>query len=166
MTALPEWSWRDFAAVWGACLSTVLALSRLLIPRPVFHIEPAQKPAGDLLLRIVNPGRKMVLVRRGWSVRLGSKDSEVRTLIYGPGTAENDVPPTVLAIPSEGEERLLVEFFGVRPSVLTVFWWRRSWLFSAIAVPVPVVLSKARADRLKSTRVSGPLGRQAGRDGG
>ena len=65
MTTPPEWSWRDVAAVWGAGLSTVLALSRLLIPRPVFHIEPAQKPAGDLLLSIVNPDRKMVLVHRG-----------------------------------------------------------------------------------------------------
>jgi hypothetical protein len=41
-------SWRDAAAIWGAGLSTVMAVMRLLPSRPRFHVEPGERPISDL----------------------------------------------------------------------------------------------------------------------
>ena len=64
-------TWRDVAAVWGAGLSTLLVLAKLLPSRPRFHLEPGYWPSSDLTLRIINPSKNMRLVRELFRFQLG-----------------------------------------------------------------------------------------------
>jgi len=57
--------WKAIAAIWGAVLSTILALSKLFHPRPIVTISMVRSPAmsADLELTVINPGKYPVMLR-------------------------------------------------------------------------------------------------------
>ena len=61
--------WTSVAALWGAVLSTVLAVLSIVPPRPRFHFEPGDQPISDLTVRIVNPAKRMRFVRELGRIR-------------------------------------------------------------------------------------------------
>jgi len=63
-------SWRDFAALWGATLSTLIVLANFLPARPRFHLEPSDPPETDLTLKIINPSQRMCFVRELFRIHL------------------------------------------------------------------------------------------------
>jgi len=97
-------SWRDVAALWGAGLSTFLAIVGILPSRPRFHVEPGDQPgtASDLTVRVVNPSKHMRFVKELW--RLPFPGSEKGLGVYTDKTAPDDIMERLwLAIKSESE---------------------------------------------------------------
>lgn len=149
-------NWRDAAALWGAGLSTFLALASLLPSRPRFHVEPGEPPGIDLLIRVVNPAKRMCFVRELWRVQLGGPDRSLGVYTVKTPSAEVGVPGSLwISIESEDETRVVVNCIDGRTGFencwLIVFGWQGPWLLP-VWVPVPVLVSTARARRLNAAR--------------
>lgn len=99
-------SWRDFAALWGAALSTLICLARFIPSRPQFEIEPGKPPISDLILRIINPAKDMRLVRESFRMRISGGESIV---IYTGKSKTND-GTLLYAIKGEDEREVMIIF--------------------------------------------------------
>jgi hypothetical protein len=149
-------SWRDAAAIWGAMLSTVMAVMRLLPSRPRFHVEPGEQPISDLTIRVANPSKGMCFVRELW--RLPFPGTERPLGVYTGKTPMADVGATGslwIAVKSESEVAIIVncmdERSGPKNRWLLVFGWQGSWFVPTWA-PVPVFISTKRAKRLNAAK--------------
>jgi hypothetical protein len=148
-------SWRDLAAVWGAALSTLLVLAKLLPSKPTFHVEPGEKPITDLTIRIINPSKSMCLVRELFRLQLGGPQRALgvytgRTPLEGAGV------PGALLISIRGEEERAVminciinQDVGENNRWLVCFGWQGAWVIP-LWLPVPVYISTKRAIRLNT----------------
>lgn len=144
-------SLRDIAAIWGAGLSTLLALSYFLPARPYFHLEPGEM--NDLRIRIVNPARDMVFVREWFRFRLGG--SETALGVFSDGSRFEDMgrSGTVhVGIPGEGSGYITVNTLKPGSIWLVVLRWRRQWLLP-IWIPKVVFLSGHRAAEMKAAHI-------------
>ena len=145
-----EWTWRDIAAVWGAGLSTLIWLGRLLPIRPTFHLAPGERPLSDMTLRIVNPSRETILVRDIARIRLGG-DREIIGL-FTRKTPVCDIGRSgglLVTVPGEGALDVKVNCIDAEkePNArwIVIFVWRGgSWIFP-LGLPVPVYISARRA---------------------
>jgi hypothetical protein len=72
--------WRTIAAVWGAGLSTFLALSRLIPEWPLVTLKPGGPPADFnpawIRIRVMNPSKRFLLITKTSQIPLkrGSKE--------------------------------------------------------------------------------------------
>ena len=66
--------WKAVAAIWGAGLSTILAIAKVLEARPVFQLEPMNTLTGDQWYRIIvrNTSRYAILIKNLWSFQIGN----------------------------------------------------------------------------------------------
>ncbi|NUJ81422.1 hypothetical protein HUN39_15595 [Methylocystis sp. FS] len=152
MTIDPEW--RDFAAIWGAVLSSLLALARFLPDRPQFEIEPGKSVPCDLILRIINPAKSMRLVRDLCRIKIGRGGANVIGLyIEKTRLIDTGIPGTLLlAIKAESEREVMINCLSEKdkPSRwLILFLWRGSW-FLPIYFPAFVYVSTKRATKLNA----------------
>jgi hypothetical protein len=149
-----DFSWRDVAALWGAGLSTWLAIVRSLPPRPRFYIEASNQAGADLIIRVVNPSKRTRLVKV--LCRLRSLGTEPTLGVYiDPSEAQE---PLRVAIKSEAEATITVNCLinrdraGQKNYWLVIFGWQGSWAVPWLWVPVPVFVSTPRANRLKAAK--------------
>jgi hypothetical protein len=148
-------AWRDFAALWGAGLSTLLVLAKLLPSRPRFHLEPGDRPSSDLTLRIINPSKNMRLVRELFRYQLSG--SEKALGIYTGKTPLDlaGVPGSLLvAIKGEHEKEVSINCVINQDQTennrwLVCFGWQGQWIIP-IWFPVLVFISTKRASRLNA----------------
>ena len=150
MTISPFWT--SVAALWGAVLSTWLALpSRLK-----FHVEPGTKSGDDMTVRIVNPTHRMRFVRLlcyipfpGSQKPLSIYTDEMLkdSPLYGARRR-----PLWIALKSESEKTVSMKWImppvSQRDRWLVIFGWQGAWIVPWIWAPVFVYISTARAKRL------------------
>ncbi len=89
-------SWRDFAAIWGARLSSLIVLARFLQARPRFKTEPGKLPTSDQILRIVNPAKNMRLIRERFRVKVSGDGCEIGIFTGKSRVCDLGVPGTLL----------------------------------------------------------------------
>lgn len=149
-------SWRDFAAVWGAALSTLIVLARIIPSRPQFEIEPGKPPISDLILRIINPAKNMRLVRKSFRMKISGGESAIGIYTGKSKINEIGVPGTLLfAIKGEDEREVMIIFENDKAKNrygrwIVCFTWRGGgWLFP-FAIPAFVYISTKRAARLNA----------------
>jgi hypothetical protein len=154
--------WRDAAALWGAALSTLLAIGGILSYRPRFHVEPSNQGGVDLTVRIVNPSKRMRFVKELW--RFPPFGTPRRALgVYTDRTLEMGVAgePGSLWLAIKGEDAVTVMVNClVNPKTvgnarwLVIFGWQGSWVVSWFWLPIPVFLSTSRANRLNAAELA------------
>jgi hypothetical protein len=138
--------WRTFAAVWGAGLSTLLALSR--IEWPLVSFEPGRPPTNLdsrvwVRVRIINSSKRSLVVvgisqfqrwRRSERIKLfrepdvGSNNTEAATIQeikFSQHSYDNTLPLYV-----SGEKSVVVRIAEITgdASHFLVFWWHRNGL--------------------------------------
>jgi hypothetical protein len=137
--------WRTFAAVWGAGLSTLLALSR--IEWPLVSFEPGRPPTNLdsrvwVRVRIINPSQRSLVVV-GISQFQRWHRRELIKLFREPEANSNNTEPTIqeikfsqysygntLPLYVSGEKSVVVRIAEITgdASHFLVFWWHRNWL--------------------------------------
>jgi hypothetical protein len=150
--------WTSAAAVWGAVLSTVLAVLSIVPPWPKFHVEPKSFGGEDLTIRIVNPAKRMRFVRLCRCVPL---NREKKTLAIYTDEMLKESPlydggrrrPLWIALKSESEAMVRMTWTmkdseSSKDRWLVIFGWQGAWIVPWIWVPVFVYVSTARAKRL------------------
>ena len=148
-------SWRDFAAVWGAVLSTLIVLARLIPSRPQFEIEPGKPPTSDLILRIINPAKSMRLIRECFRVKISGGGSVLGVYTGKSRMCDAGVPGTLLlAIKGEDEKEVMINCLSDKDQNgngrwILCFTWRGGWLLP-FAIPAFVYVSTKRAARLNA----------------
>ena len=157
-----ELSWRDIAAIWGAGLSTFLALTKLLPSKPMFHLEPGDPPSSDLTLRIMNPGKRMLIVRERFRWRIAGAEDVLGIFTERSRLDQMGVPGTlVVAVPSEGETLVSINCLSRRVGAeadsqwLLVFAWSAGWLLP-LSIPALVYVSSKRARELDAASKGAP----------
>jgi hypothetical protein len=143
-------SWKDAAAIWGAGLSTLIVLTKLLPSRPVFLVEPGDAPVSDLTIRIINPAKSMRIVRERFRVKLWGRGTVIGVYSRKSRMMDAGVPGTlVLAVKGESETSVSVNCATERDQQgsggwLICFTWRGSWLIP-LGIPAFVLVSTKRA---------------------
>ena len=148
-------TWRDFAAVWGAGVSTLLVLTKLLPSRPRFHLEPGDQPSSDLTLRIINPSKSMRFVRELFRYQLSGSQKAFgiytgKTPLYLAG-----VPGSLLiAVKGEEEKEVSINCIINQDQTennrwLVCFGWQGQWIIP-VSIPAPMFISTKRATRLNA----------------
>lgn len=135
-----DWDWRTVAAVWGAALSTWLAVTKLLPDRPRFYVEPdpsriidRDSPA-DAVLRIVNPAKRMVFLQLWACLSLPPRGGDGSLVVHMRGDMRNGVERRLrLAVPGETVIKADI-VWGHEGRWLLVFLWEHTWL---LPVPLP-----------------------------
>jgi len=148
-------AFRDVAAIWGAGLSTLILLAKLLPSRPLFLLEPGQPPTADLTVRIINPSKSMRLVRERYRWKLTGQGRVIGVFTRRSRLSDAGIPGTlVLALKGESEATVLINCLGDRdqPDVgrwLICFVWRGSWMIP-VGIPAFIFVSTARAKQLNA----------------
>lgn len=154
-------SWKDVAALWGAGLSTWLALTRLLPSRPRLHVEPPEDTflnrtviEGDdvkfatAVIRVVNPAKRMVYVRDLLRVRLRGSVNEIALHTGKSSLALSGRPGSLrLLLPPEAQTEAEA-MFDEDTVWLVVFVWQQPWLMP-VWMPVVLVVSGERIKRYR-----------------
>jgi hypothetical protein len=148
-------TWRDVAAIWGAALSTLIVLVRLLPSRPMFFLEPGDRPSSDLTVHVINPAKSMRLVRERWRWKLTGSGSVIGVYTRQSRVDDAGVSGTlILAIKGESETVVMINCLNEHDQNgvgrwLLCFTWRGSWLVP-IGFPAFVYVSTKRAAQLNS----------------
>ena len=149
------------AALWGAGLSTLLAVLSIVPSKPKFHVEPSSLSGEDLTVRIVNPAKRMRFVRVLWCFPFPGSEKTLpiytdeilkESPLYDVGRRR----PLWIALKSESEAMVRMNWIMKYPESLknrwlVVFGWQGSWIVP-LWVPVPVFISTKRAERLNAAR--------------
>jgi hypothetical protein len=152
-----ELTWRDIAALWGAGLSTLIVLTRLLPTRPLFFLEPRPRDDSttDAIIRIINPEKSMRLVRECYRWRLTGNGTVIGVFTRKSRLCDAGVAGTLLlAVKGESETTVKINCFKERDHKGTSRWllcftWRGAWLFP-IGIPHFVYLSTKRIEQLNA----------------
>jgi hypothetical protein len=147
--------WTSVAALWGAVLSTVLAVLSIVPPWPKFHVEPKSLAGDDLTVRIVNPAKRMRFVRVLWCFP-SEKTLPIYTdemLKVSPLYKDRRRGPLWIALKSESEAMVRMTWTmkdseSSQDWWLVIFGWQGAWIVPWIWMPVFVYVSTARAKRL------------------
>jgi hypothetical protein len=148
-------SWRDFAAIWGAGLSSLIVLARFLQARPRFKTEPGKLPTSDQILRIVNPAKNMRLIRERFRVKVSGDGCEIGIFTGKSRVCDLGVPGTLLfAIKGEDEREVTIIFannksLNVNGRWIVCFTWHGDWLLP-FPIPAFVYISTKRAAQLNT----------------
>jgi hypothetical protein len=151
-----ELTWRDIAALWGAGLSTLIVLTRLLPTRPLFFLEPrpGDDSTTDAIIRIINLDKSMRLVRERYRWRLTGKGRFIGVFTKS-RTDDAGKPGTLLlAVKGESEATVKINCFNAYDHKGTSRWllcftWRGAWLLP-ISIPHFVYLSTKRVEQLNA----------------
>ena len=146
-------SWALGVAIYGAGLSTVLALSRLNAKRPVICLARAQKPGDDppsARLQIVNHAKRPLFIDGSRQIRVRGPrkkfgiveqqplyQQETIARAYAERRGDRSRYPR-LYVPAEGEAFLSVSGIEDGSARLVIIWWHRNWLFHRLRLPEPV----------------------------
>jgi hypothetical protein len=156
--------WRTFAAVWGAGLSTLLALSR--IEWPLVSFEPGS-PLGRfdapawVRIRIMNPSKRSLVVVGMGQVRLrrgsgrieffherdvGSNNDEagIQDIKFAQRSYDKELR---LYVPGEKSAVVRIVTSMADGCHILVFWWHRNWLLGR-CLPLFVRVSARRARQI------------------
>lgn len=149
-------TWRDIAAIWGAGLSTLLALGALLPSRPRFEIEPGEPPSSDLTLRISNPSTRHRLVRDVWRANLAGSSHSLGLYTRQTRLIDAGIAGSLNLLVRSGEEKVVQincveDRAGSCGRWLILFIWRGNWLLP-VGFPVLVYVSTRRAAKLNSAK--------------
>ena len=148
-------AWRDFAAIWGAGLSTLLVLVKLLPTRPRFHLEPGERPSSDLTLRVINPAKSMRLVRELFRWHISGSQNALGIYTGKTPLDQAGVPGSLLiAIKGEDEKSVRINCIINQDRTENNRWlvclgWQGQWVIP-MWLPVPVLISTRRAERLNT----------------
>jgi hypothetical protein len=149
-------SLRDVVAIWGAGLSTILLLLKVLPSRPRFHVEPGERQVCDLTIRIANPAKGMCFVRECWRIRAPRSERSLGVFTDKTIADAGKTGSLWITIRSESEVTVKVNCLlnrdgGPKCRWLVIFGWQGSWIVP-LWVPVPVYVSTGRANRLNTAR--------------
>jgi len=151
--------WKDWAAVWGAGLSTWLAVSRWLPDRPRLHLEPPEDAfrsttvidgtevrVGGVVIRIVNPAKRMAYVRDWKRIKLRGSVRVIALHTRKSKLSEAERPGSLqLLLPPEAQTTAEAVFEqGSR--WLLVLPWQQPWLMP-VWVPAVLLVSGKRIVR-------------------
>jgi hypothetical protein len=148
--------WKDWAALWGAVLSTWLAAVRLLPDRPRLHLEPPEDAVsgrsmidgvevrdGKAVIRVVNPGKRMVFVRDWKRIKLRGSVPTIALYTRKTGMNVAEIPGGLrLLLPPE-EQTEVDALFEQEASWLLVFLWQQPWLLP-VWLPIFLLVSGKR----------------------
>lgn len=146
-----ELGWREIAALWGAGLSTVLALLKFLPLAPQFIFEP--DGFGDktrsCFLRISNPGVSTLYIRVRGRFKLCWGDHALA--IYARGTRMSDAEGTnsIYAVAPNEEIRIEVLLTSPDSRWLVVWSWHRGWLLP-LRLPMLTYFSGPRMEEMSN----------------
>lgn len=141
-----------FLAVYGAALSTILALAKIIPEWP--HITFARhepEAEGVLLLRVTNPAKRALFIEGNTQFPqsappFGLADHQPlnrRADIVAAFEHHMDYPRVTprLCVPAGGEGFIRVSKIEGDDERLIVFWWHRSWLLK-LKLPMWVRVSE------------------------
>jgi hypothetical protein len=146
-----EWETiKGIAALWGAVLSTLLFVDRVLA-RPVLRLEPGPDQGTSepgLTLRVVNPAKIGLLIghARRFHLRGGSAELGISTRQSPLNQIATNPSPVALYVGAESDQTLNMTLLG-RGTWLLVIWWRRPWLLP-MWVPAPLIISSDLAEAI------------------
>jgi hypothetical protein len=138
--------WRTLAAIWGAGLSTFLALSSLLPEWPLVTLEPGAPPRDFapawVRIRIINPSKKSLVVVRMSQISLRrssehlqffrERDLKINTdeaVVQEIKFAQRAFDKELLAyVPGEKSAVVRIAAIIADGTHVLVFWWHRNWL--------------------------------------
>jgi hypothetical protein len=129
-------TWQAAVAIYGAGLSTFLALSRLDVP--IVTLEPVRGSSDAVEIQIFNPSGRALFVEVGRQIRRAGPDGDYkishrRTLDEEQAAREFDLPqqdrqyhPKVY-VPPSATARLLVSGITNDADRMIVLRWHRNW---------------------------------------
>jgi len=137
--------WRtvaNVAGIWGAVVSTVLALAKLIPAWPVVTVVPQERPGDHPLmvgLSVFNPSKRSLIIdgnrqfpRSARPYRFHERRGRNTRADLVLAFRQNLGPPHLeprLFVPAQGEAILDVSGIEEAPEGrLIVLWWHRNWL--------------------------------------
>jgi len=140
-----------YIAIYGAGLSTVLALVKLIPEWPIITLVPAAIPDVDVSLQIINPAKRPLFIdgstqfpRHKPRFRIFEQRSldtrEEIARAFEERMGHRPPGPRVF-VPAEGTALLTVRGIEYEEERLIVFWWHRNWLFRHLRLPAIVRVS-------------------------
>jgi hypothetical protein len=155
--------WQTIAAVWGAGLSTFLALSRLLPEWPLVTLESGSPPRNFhpawVRIRIMNWSKRSLVIVKMDQFSLGRGGGRIEFFheldIRNEGAAAQEIKfaqrsfDTELLVRISGENSVVVRIAAISAdnSHLLVFWWHRHW-FLGFSLPLCVRVSARLARQI------------------
>jgi hypothetical protein len=149
-----------WVAVYGAVLSTVLALVKLIPEWPMVIVGPVEIRGADqaatVSVRIIYPAKRPLFIQGSiqlppWKKRfhiIAERPLDLRETIvrnyeerqgyHRPGRLRLHVPPAETML-------LTVSGIGAGQTRWIVFWWHRNWLLRWLLLPASVRVSPALA---------------------
>jgi hypothetical protein len=155
--------WQTFAAVWGAGLSSFLALTRLLPEWPLVTVEPGSQPLefnpAWVRIRIMNPSKRSLVVVKmdQFSLRRGgghieffresdtrNEDAAAQEIKFAQRSSGKEL---LVRVPGENSVVVRIAAISADSSHLLVFWWHRHWLLG-FNLPLCVTVSACLAKQI------------------
>jgi hypothetical protein len=142
-------------AIYGACLSTILALAKIIPEWPVVTLVPPDSPdAPGVSLSVVNPAKRSLFIEGNWQFPQAAPAFHLRerrtlnrreeiTRAYEERMGPPQITPR-LFVPAQGEAFLSVTGMDEEAERLIVLWWHRNWLVP-LRLPVFVRVSSSLA---------------------
>ena len=134
--------WRTIAALWGAVLSTALALLKLVPEHSIVVIAPARASAVPpyVLVHLVNPSRQPLFIVGYRQIRLSGPHQDYGVIRNSPLSAHEDIARAFAArsrgarqffpmihVPPEGTATLRVSRIAENSGRVIVLFWHRNW---------------------------------------
>jgi hypothetical protein len=162
--------WRTFAAVWGAGLSTLLALSS--IEWPVVSFEPGLPPTTLdprvwVRVRIMNPSKRSLVIAGNCKGQVSLRHGSGRIrFFHEPDLGSNNDEAAIQNIKfaqHSYDKELLLYVSGEKSAVvriaeiaadgfyILVFWWHRNWLLG-FKLPLFIRISARLAREINGAR--------------
>lgn len=160
--------WRTVAALWGAGLSTLLAITRLPDP-PILRLEPGSATASEprwLTLRVINDSKRALLVNGYWRIPLRPRGSMLRVFPSGRDSPDEwrrfsereaqdrswrQANPRFHLL---GDTDHVLRIGPIEDKCLwiVVVWWHRNY---ALSLPAFVTVTRRIADTIDESRHGG-----------
>lgn len=154
-------------AIWGAALSTILALVKLIPEWPVLSVWPSSTPGADLAttieVRVFNPAKRPLFIEGSFQLPL--RASKFRIIDNRPLELREHITRAFedqMGYTRKGQPRLYVaaedwailSVSGIEAgtSRTIVFWWHRNWLLRWVRFPAIVRVSSDLAEMLNRGR--------------
>jgi hypothetical protein len=142
-------------AIWGAGLSTILALAKIIPEWPVVSVAPAQRPddtPSSVTLVVFNPARRPLFIEGNWQFPRDLPMLRIfeQRALEGHREAARAIDerkhgftmrlPRVF-VPAQGTAYLTVSEVTEGTDRTIILRWHRNWLCRWLRFPVPVRVS-------------------------
>jgi hypothetical protein len=134
--------WRTVTAVWGAGLSTLLALQKLVPERPILALGPARGSARPpyVLLQLTNPSQQPLFIVGCRQIRLSGPRQDYGVILDAPLSLHEDIARVIDAkarggpgafplihVPPQGTVTLRISRITEHSGRVIVLLWHRNW---------------------------------------